>query len=134
MYSIGPYEFTETDAKRTVMFGNEIFDLYAQGRKAEVIEHLRPAPRTGELETDLNAVWSAGQKLVRKGITAGLDNNAVGFYANTDAAGEFQTPVAFRETPLCAPQSTAWDVHVFGVDADDVEDTVGVKYTNVMVV
>ena len=33
MYVIGPYRFTETDAKRTVMFGDEIFDLYARGPK-----------------------------------------------------------------------------------------------------
>ena len=59
MYAIGPYQFTQTDAKRTVMFADEIFDLYAQGRNAEVIEHLRPPRPTGELETDLAAVWSA---------------------------------------------------------------------------
>jgi len=59
VYSIGPYQFTETDAKRTVMFADPIFDLYAEGRKAEVIEHLRPPPKTGQLEADLNAVWSA---------------------------------------------------------------------------
>jgi len=59
VYAIGPYQFTQTDAKRTVMFADEIFDLYAQGRNAEVIEHLRPPRPTGELETDLAAVWSA---------------------------------------------------------------------------
>jgi MOSC domain-containing protein YiiM len=59
MYSIGPYRFTETDAKRTVRFGDEIFGLYAEGRDATVIEHLRPRAPTGDLEADLAAVWSA---------------------------------------------------------------------------
>src|SRR3954449_11241551 len=59
VYVIGPYRFNQTDAKRTVMFGNEIFDLYAQGRNGEVIEGLRPPPPTGELEADLTSVWSA---------------------------------------------------------------------------
>jgi len=41
------------------MFADEIFNLYAQGRKAEVIEHLRPSRPTGDLDADLAAVWSA---------------------------------------------------------------------------
>jgi MOSC domain-containing protein YiiM len=57
MHSIGPYLFTETDAKRTVRFADEIFDLYAEGRDASVIEHLRPPAATGDLETDLAAAW-----------------------------------------------------------------------------
>lgn len=59
MHAIGPYEFTETDAKRTVQFGDVVFDLYAQGRDASVIEHLRPPAPTGDLGADLAAVWSA---------------------------------------------------------------------------
>jgi MOSC domain-containing protein YiiM len=59
MYSIGPYRFTPTDAKRTVHFGDEIFDLYGEGRDPTVIEHLRPPAPTGDLEADLAAVWSA---------------------------------------------------------------------------
>src|SRR3954462_3490861 len=59
VYVIGPYRFNQTDAKRTVMFGNEIFDLYSQGRNPEVIEDLRPPPPTGQLDADLVAVWSA---------------------------------------------------------------------------
>jgi hypothetical protein len=58
-YSIGPYRFTETDAKRTVRLAGEIFDLYAEDRDAAVIEHLRPPPPTGEIEKDLAAAWSA---------------------------------------------------------------------------
>jgi len=41
------------------MFADEIFNLYAQGRKPEVIEHLRPSRPTGDLDLDLAAVWSA---------------------------------------------------------------------------
>lgn len=59
VFAIGPYRFTQTDAKRTVMYADEIFDLYAEGRKAEVIEHLRPPRPTGDLERDLAAAWSA---------------------------------------------------------------------------
>jgi hypothetical protein len=58
-YSIGPYRFTETDAKRTVRYAGEIFDLYAEGRDASVIERLRPPPPTGDIEKDLAAAWSA---------------------------------------------------------------------------
>ena len=58
MFLIGPYMFTKSDAQRTVKYGGEIFDLYGQGRKASVIEHLRPT-FTGELEADLQSVWKA---------------------------------------------------------------------------
>ena len=59
VYSIGPYRFTETDAKRTVRFADEIFDLYGEGRDAAVIEHLRPPPPTGDIAHDLTSTWSA---------------------------------------------------------------------------
>jgi hypothetical protein len=59
MYAVGPYRFTETDAKRTVHFADEVFDLYAEGRDASVIEHLRPPPPTGDLADDLAAVWGS---------------------------------------------------------------------------
>jgi MOSC domain-containing protein YiiM len=59
MYSIGPYTFTETDAERTVKFADEVFDLYAEGRDAAVIEHLRPPAPTGDLGADLANVWAA---------------------------------------------------------------------------
>jgi MOSC domain-containing protein YiiM len=59
MYSIGPYRFTETDAKRTVRFAGEIFDLYGHGRDASVIEPLRPPRPTGDVEADLAATWSS---------------------------------------------------------------------------
>lgn len=59
MYSIGPYRFTETDAKRTVRFADEIFDLYTEGRDAATVEHLRPTAPTGDLVADLAAVWSS---------------------------------------------------------------------------
>jgi MOSC domain-containing protein YiiM len=59
MYELGPHRFTETDAKRTVRFADEIFDLYAEGRDPTVIEHLRPPKPTGDIEADLAAAWSA---------------------------------------------------------------------------
>ena len=59
MYAIGPHRFTETDAKRTVRFADEIFDLYAEGRDAGTIEHFRPPPPSGDVEADLNATWSS---------------------------------------------------------------------------
>ena len=55
----GPYRFTETDAKRTVQFADEVFDLYAEGRDPAVIEHLRPPAPTGDQGVDLAAVWSS---------------------------------------------------------------------------
>jgi MOSC domain-containing protein YiiM len=59
MYSIGPYRFTETDAKRTVLFADPVFDLFGEGRDAAVIEHLRPPAPTGDVGADLAAVWSS---------------------------------------------------------------------------
>ena len=59
MYFIGPHRFTETDAKRTVRFADEIFDLYAEHRDPAVIEHLRPPTPTGDVAADLDAVWSS---------------------------------------------------------------------------
>jgi hypothetical protein len=59
MYSIGPYEFTETDAKRTVQFGDLVFDLFTMGRDASIVEHLRPPAATGDLAKDLEAVWAS---------------------------------------------------------------------------
>ena len=59
MYSIGPYRFTETDAKRTVQFAGRVFDFYAEGRDAAVIEHLRPPAPTGDDGVDLANVWAA---------------------------------------------------------------------------
>jgi MOSC domain-containing protein YiiM len=59
MYTIGPYRFTDTDAQRTVRHAQEVFELYAEGRDASAIERLRPAPPTGDLATDLAAVWAS---------------------------------------------------------------------------
>lgn len=59
VHTIGPYRFTATDAQRTVLLGQDIFDLYGERRDAAVIEHLRPAAPTGDLEADLHAVWNA---------------------------------------------------------------------------
>jgi len=59
VFFLGPYRFSQTDAKRTVMFGDEIFDLYGQGRDGNLIEDLRPPRASGKLEADLAAVWSA---------------------------------------------------------------------------
>ncbi len=59
MHMVGPYRFTDTDAKRTVRFADVVFDLYGEGRDASVIEHLRPPPPTGDLDADLAAVWNS---------------------------------------------------------------------------
>ncbi len=59
MYTVGPYRFTNTDASRTVHFADVVFDLHGEGREASVIEHLRPPAPTGDLATDLPAVWSS---------------------------------------------------------------------------
>jgi MOSC domain-containing protein YiiM len=59
MYAIGPYQFTETDAKRTVQSADQVFDLYVEGRDATVIQDLRPPSPTGDLAADLAAVWSS---------------------------------------------------------------------------
>jgi MOSC domain-containing protein YiiM len=58
MYSLGPYTFTETDARRTVGNLDAIWGLYAEDRDASVLEPLRPT-LTGDLATDLERVWAA---------------------------------------------------------------------------
>ena len=58
MHSIGPYEFTEQDARRTVMYFEPIWGLYQEGRDPSVLEPLRPT-LTGDLATDLPRVWEA---------------------------------------------------------------------------
>ena len=96
---IGPYAFTKTDAMRTVKYGDEIFDLYGGGRDANVIEHLRPK-FTGELEADLQSVWtawtSAGPELRAAGQ---LPTTQAGRVAqlNTSPGGLPKVPVASVE-------------------------------------
>jgi len=58
MYSVGPYSFTEQDAKKTVSNAFIVWDLYTAERDASVIEHLRPQ-LTGDLATDVERVWTA---------------------------------------------------------------------------
>lgn len=58
MHSIGPYTFTETDARRTVGNLDEIWALYQLGRDRSVLAALYPT-LTGDLDTDLKLVWSA---------------------------------------------------------------------------
>ncbi len=58
MYSMGPYTFTETDARKTVGHLDDVWACYAQGRDAAVLEPLYPT-LTGDLDTDLRRVWAA---------------------------------------------------------------------------
>lgn len=58
MHSIGPYTFTENDARRTVGNLDDVWALYQQGRDASVLEPLYPS-LTGDLASDLQAVWTA---------------------------------------------------------------------------
>ena len=58
MHSIGPYTFTETDARRTVANLDDVWALYAQSRDAAVLEALYPT-LTGDLDTDVQRVWAA---------------------------------------------------------------------------
>ena len=58
MQSLGPYTFTETDARRTVANLDAIWGLYVEGRDASILEPLYPT-LTGNLATDLERVWTA---------------------------------------------------------------------------
>lgn len=58
MHSIGPHRFTETDARRTVGNLDDVWALYRHDRDASVLEPLYPT-LTGDLATDLEAVWAA---------------------------------------------------------------------------
>lgn len=58
MHSIGPYTFTETDARRTAGHLDDVWALLSQGRDTAVLEPLYPT-LTGDLATDLQLVWTA---------------------------------------------------------------------------
>jgi len=58
MYQIGPYNFSETDAERTVSKLDLVWGWYSEGRDASVLAPLHPA-LTGDLATDLELVWKA---------------------------------------------------------------------------
>jgi MOSC domain-containing protein YiiM len=58
MFSIGPYTFSDTDARRTVGNLDDIWALYAQDRDAAVLKPLYPT-LTGDLGSDLQTVWAA---------------------------------------------------------------------------
>ena len=58
MHTIGPYRFTEQDARRTVDNLPFLWEQLALGRDASVLAPLRPAV-SGDLSTDLTAVWEA---------------------------------------------------------------------------
>lgn len=58
MHSIGPYTFTETDARRTAGHLDDVWALFSQGRDTTVLEPLYPT-LTGDLANDLQLVWTA---------------------------------------------------------------------------
>lgn len=61
MFTIGPYRFTEHDARRTVQLLPTLWDLLTEGRDATSIAHLRPhlSCDPADLEADLRAAWTA---------------------------------------------------------------------------
>jgi hypothetical protein len=60
MRTVGPYRFSEHDARRTVDQIDILWDLLTDTRDASVIEGLRPHI-TGDMDVDLPAVWAALQ-------------------------------------------------------------------------
>jgi hypothetical protein len=60
VYTIGPYNFTETDARRTVELFDDLWGFLEDGRDAAVIAQLRPV-LTGDVADDIEVVWQALQ-------------------------------------------------------------------------
>jgi MOSC domain-containing protein YiiM len=60
MRTVGPYTFSEEDARKTVQHLDDLWQLLTDGRDAAAIAHLRPAI-VGDLDVDLPAVWDALQ-------------------------------------------------------------------------
>jgi MOSC domain-containing protein YiiM len=60
MATIAPYQFTATDAIRTIDAFPDIWEHLGEGRDAAVLGALRPV-LTGDVRDDLPAVWSALQ-------------------------------------------------------------------------
>jgi MOSC domain-containing protein YiiM len=79
--SIGPYRFTETDARRTVENFDPLWHQFALGRDAGVLEPLRPR-LTGDIAADLEPVWQAytgaGPALRAAGQLPATSTGAVG--------------------------------------------------------
>lgn len=58
MFSVGPYTFSDHDAKKTVDNAVVVWDLMVEGRDASAVEHLRPT-LIGDLAADLERTWAA---------------------------------------------------------------------------
>jgi len=95
MHSIGPYTFTETDARRTVANLDDVWRLYEQRRDATVLKPLYPT-LTGDLVTDLQRVWvawtAAGPALRAAGQLPGRSEGTVA-QLNVSQGGLPKTPV-----------------------------------------
>jgi len=95
MHSIGPYTFTETDARRTVGNLDDVWALYAAGRDSSVLDPLHPT-LTGDLVSDLERVWAAWSAAGPALRAAGqLPARATGHVAqlSVSAGGLPKTPV-----------------------------------------
>lgn len=58
MYTVGPYRFSDQDARKTVANLDVIWDFLTDRRDAATIEHLKPS-LTGDLAADLPVAWDA---------------------------------------------------------------------------
>lgn len=99
MHTIGPYRFTEHDARRTVENLPSLWEQLALGRDASVLEPLQPA-LTGDLGHDLEAAWTsllaAGPALRRAGQLPGRSSGVVA-QLNVSDGGVPKVPVEHVE-------------------------------------
>ncbi len=95
MVTIGPYTFSSTDAARTVADADVLWaQLVPDEDGAALVEHLRPR-LSGDVETDLVAVWAALQAVGPALRTAGRLPTGTGVVAqlNTSDGGVPKRPV-----------------------------------------
>jgi len=99
VHRIGPYTFSEQDARKTVANLPILFELAAQGRDATVLAGLLPE-FTGDLEADLVMAWDAWGQVGPALRAAGqLPSRTVGSIAqvNVSAGGLPKLPVPSAE-------------------------------------
>jgi len=95
VHRIGPYTFTEQDARKTVANLPILLELAGQGRDASVLDGLLPE-FTGDLDADLAIAWDVWGKVGPALRAAGqLPTRTVGRVAqlNVSAGGLPKLPV-----------------------------------------
>ena len=88
MHSIGPYTFTDTDARRTIGNLNDVWALYAQGRARLWLDG-KPLIDCGMLatDTDMREAAAGGKVWRMQGWSGAASGIAIGKPPHADGSG-----------------------------------------------